>query len=104
MEATATEIAQWKKTWGRVHEITVDAGDKKLKAYFRHPTLDVILAATSKADLNSGNGATAAGSVLYESLRLKVDPEIEKDDEAKLGCYQRLAGLFKAKTAEIKEL
>jgi hypothetical protein len=104
MKATPTEIAEWKKAWGRIHEVEIQSGEKTLLGYFRHPDINVILAASSKTNPATGEGGLDAGAVMYESLKLKVDPEIEKDDEAKIGCYTVLAGLFKIKQAQIKEL
>lgn len=97
--ATPAEIKKWKSIHNRIHEIEVEVGGEKTLNYFRHPDLETIVAATKY----EGDGVKP-GMILFESCKIKVDPRVENDDEAKMGVIAVLANLFQIKVATIKEL
>ena len=122
--ATPSEIKNWEKEHGRIHEIVVDLnisiedkfldsvnpssgkGNKEdskqsnlVSSWFRHPTLIDVQA----AETGNEKDKIAHGRILYENLKLKVDPKVEESDEAKCAIYFQLIQLFKVKHAFIKE-
>lgn len=97
---TDAQIKQWKAKHGEVHLIDVETETGTAHGYFKKPTLEV-MSATAKF---SDSDPIKSILILYEGCKLKVDPVIDNDDQAKLATAGLCGQLFKQYTATIKKL
>ncbi len=103
---TQDMVDEWKRLYKGVSIITVtkkatDTSEEKVyNGFFRRPDLKILSAAGSFAD----SDPIKSGSVMFDNCKLKLDPEMESDDEIKMTAITKLNGIFKLHEAEVKNL
>lgn len=95
-QATAAEIAVWKREHGEVYQVTVDGSTCYLKKPDR-TTLKMVAAV-------GGSDPVRANEVLLENCWLGGDESVKTDDEKFFGVSAKLAELVTVKQAELKKL
>ncbi len=101
-EATATQIAQWKKQYGdkSIFRVDVKFDANNISAgYFRKADLSVL----SMVSRFSAEPMKAV-QVLFENLWLGGDEEIKNNEELMLSAALELKATFKIREAEIKNV
>ncbi len=108
-------IDEWKRIWKGVTLITVkkvvkvpSTGSgteeteetKEYHGFFRKPDLKVM----SAAGTFSKSDPLKSGEVFYNNCKLKVDPEMDSDDELKVSAMLQVAQLFIIHETEVKNL
>lgn len=84
------ELKKLEAKHGPLKTITVNRDGKPVVGLFKKPTLAILGAAnaTSKDEF-------AMGQFLYENCKVKVDPEMDEDDEVKLAAIRGVGQLFR---------
>lgn len=95
-QATAAEIAVWKREHGDVYQVTVGGSACYLKKPDR-TTLKMVAAV-------GGSDPVRANEVLLENCWLGGDESVKTDDEKFFGVSAKLAELVTVKEAELKKL
>lgn len=100
-EATPAQIKQWKSHCKNVHEIVIsDDDDVERVCYVKSPDLDILAAASKYATENP----VKSGIIMFDSVWLGGDADIQADDELKMSAIQKIADLFRIREASIKKL
>jgi len=98
---TETMISMWKKKYGEIYCITINAESDdrpELTGYFRKPNIEILSAASSVSN------PIQQGNILFENCWLGGDEEITTDDEARMGAIMQLSQLFKPRVASLKKV
>lgn len=100
-QATDTQIAEWKKQYGDVFEISVsdDDTDTYVYGYFKKPSRQVIANAARFAAENP----VKAAEITFNGCAIAVYKEMETDNELFFPSVAKLSGITQAKEAEIKK-
>ena len=96
---TDAELKVLVKKHGPLYPISVTRGSKTYTGLFTKPDLAIMGAAASVGK----DDPIASGTILYNSCKVKVDPEMDADDEVKFGAIRSVNGLFKLLQAEVGE-
>lgn len=83
---------------GKLTELTVKRDGKSYTGLFKKPTLAVLSACATKSD-----DPIAAARLMYNSCKVVVDEEVEKEDELLVAMFGGVGKLFRTLQAEVGE-
>jgi len=99
-EVNKVQIDKWKTSGVEVNEISV-VGDKTIHVcYVKKPDMDILSAAAKCAD----EDPVKSGLIMFNSVWLGGDKDIQNDDELKMAAMQQIGSLFKQREASVKKL
>lgn len=84
---------------GKLTELTVRRDNESYTGLFKKPTLAILSACAAKSD-----DPIASARLMYNSCKVVVDEEVEKDDELLVGMFTLVGKLFRTVQGEVGEV
>lgn len=95
-----SQVDAWKKTHGKVFQITVQGDDRIYGCYLHKPDRTAIQASSALAS----SDPLKSNEILMQNCWLGGDKEIQTNDDLFLSASGKLGKLFQIRQSEIKEL
>lgn len=96
---TPEEVKRLIAKHGTLYPITVSKDGKTYVGLFKKPTLVIISAAMPHVE----SDPLKAGETIYNNCKVAIDPEIDQDDELKVGVMGACGRLFQVAQAQVGE-
>lgn len=99
-EATAAQVQEWRRRWGKVYQVEITDGEERHLAYFHRPDLATIKAVTHLAKTDE----VEAGRVMMDNCWIDGSPALRTDAVLFMAVQQQLAAIVGSCTGTLKNL